>query len=79
MSYVGSASNAGQVKSIGGPGNGGTGINFRVSKAIGGYIVSAHGYDPRSGCTQEYVYVLTDDQDLGEEVSKIVSALGITL
>ena len=49
------------------------GMNFTVFKATGGKVVQIHSYDPRTDRTQATLYVVTDQEDLGEELAQIIT------
>lgn len=49
------------------------GMNFTVYKANGGYIVQYNQYDKRTDRSETKLHIVTEDKDLGEELSKIIS------
>ncbi len=49
------------------------GMNFSVHKANGGYVIQYSLYDRRNDRTDIKLHIITDDQDLGEELGKIIS------
>lgn len=51
----------------------GRGMNFSVYRASGGYVVEARQYDPVRDHSDTKLHIVTDDQDLGNELGKIVS------
>ena len=48
------------------------GIRLQIYKASGGYVVETNGYDRKSDRHNTSIHVITDDQELGNELSKIV-------
>lgn len=49
------------------------GMNFSLYKANGGFIVEYRQYDQRTDRSDNRLHIVTDDKDLGEELSKIIS------
>ena len=49
------------------------GINFRVCKATGGYVVETSSYDPTTDRTKANLHIITDEQDMGHEIGKILT------
>lgn len=49
------------------------GFNLKVYKASGGTVIETSAYDRRSDRHQTGLYVVTDDKDLGSEISKIIT------
>lgn len=49
------------------------GMNFSVFRANGGYIVQYSQYDRKTDRAEPKLHIITDDKDLGEELSKIIS------
>lgn len=48
-------------------------MRFSLTKANGGYIINCRKFDRKTDRQEGNVYILTDDQDITEEVGKIVS------
>lgn len=48
-------------------------MRFTLTKANGGFIVSTRRYDNRADRSTGDNYIITDEHDLGEEISKIVT------
>jgi hypothetical protein len=48
------------------------GMRLQIYKASGGFVVETRSYDRRSDRNNNSMHVITDDQDLGEALSKIV-------
>jgi hypothetical protein len=48
-------------------------FRFTLTKASGGTIISTRRYDNRKDRADGDLYIITDDQNLSEEVGKIVS------
>jgi hypothetical protein len=48
-------------------------VRFTLSKATGGFIISTRRYDNRADRTLGDNYIITNDQDLGAEISKIIT------
>ena len=55
------------------------GFNLKVFKANGGTIVETHSYDRRKDQSNNGLYVITDDKDLGNEIGKIITMEGLKL
>jgi hypothetical protein len=49
------------------------GIRFQVYKANGGMVVETSTYDRHKDRSYNGLYIITDDQDLGKEISKIIT------
>ena len=49
------------------------GFNLKVYKASGGTVIETNAYDRRNDRHQTGLYVITDDKDLGNEISKIIT------
>jgi hypothetical protein len=50
------------------------GMNFVVFNATGGKVIQIHSYDPtRTDRTTSNLYIITDKEDLGEELSQIIT------
>lgn len=49
------------------------GINFRICKASGGYVVETNYYDPNTDRSRSNLHIITDDQDMGQEIGKILT------
>lgn len=48
------------------------GINFTVYRANGGYILEHRVYDTKNDRTDNSLYIITEDKNLGEEIGKII-------
>ena len=48
-------------------------IRFTVSKAQGGVVVETSFYDRLKDRSNQGLYVIRDDQDLGKEIGKIIT------
>lgn len=48
-------------------------MRFSLTKANGGYIINCRKFDRKTDRQEGNVYILTDDQDITQEVGKIVS------
>lgn len=49
------------------------GIRFQVYKATGGMVVETSMYDRHKDRHFNGLYIITDDQDLGKELAKIIT------
>lgn len=49
------------------------GLNFTVYSAIGGKIIQTSSYDPTMDRYTGDLYIITDREDLGEELSQIIT------
>ena len=59
-------------------GNGNNGLNFVVYGATGGKIVEVSSYDPHTSRSSRNLYIVTDKDDLGEELSHIITRESLT-
>lgn len=48
-------------------------LNFRMYKAENGHVMEVRHYDRRTDRHNNKLYLITDDQDLGAEISKIIT------
>ena len=48
-------------------------LNFRMYKAENGHVMEVRHYDRRTDRNTNKLYLITDDQDLGAEISKIIT------
>ena len=51
----------------------GTGIRFEVYRANGGTVVETRRHDRRSGDSVYELHVISSDQDIGEQIGKIIT------
>lgn len=49
------------------------GIHFTIYRADGGHVIETRKYDRRKDENNHTLHVITDDKDLGEEISKIIT------
>lgn len=54
------------------------GMNFTVFQATGGKIVQLSNYDARTDRTISSLYIVTDNEDLGEELNLIITKESLT-
>lgn len=52
---------------------GANGMNFSVYKANGGFVIEYRLYDQHKDRNDNKLHIITEDQDLGEELGKIIS------
>jgi hypothetical protein len=52
---------------------GSRGISFKLHTADGGYVVECSQYDDRSDMHTTNMYLITDEQDLGQRLAHIVT------
>ena len=50
-----------------------SGIRFNLYKATGGFVVETQSYDNRTDRHQTHLYVINKEQDLGNELGKIIT------
>lgn len=50
-----------------------TGMNFVIFGAQGGKVVQVHQYDPATDRAKTTLYIVTDEDDLGEQLGMIVT------
>jgi hypothetical protein len=48
-------------------------MNFQICRATGGYIVEYSSYDRKRDEHNRHLHIITDEQDLGDSISKIVT------
>ncbi len=48
-------------------------MNFQICRATGGYIVEYSNYDRKRDEHNRHLHIITDEQDLGDSISKIVT------
>ena len=53
--------------------DGANSMNFTVFPAIGGKVIQIRSYDPRLDRHVGSLYVITDQEDLGEELGQIIT------
>ena len=49
------------------------GIRFQVYKATGGFVVETTMYDRRQDRHMNSIHIITDEQDLGQQLGKIIT------
>lgn len=49
------------------------GIDFTLYRATGGYVIEYHYYDDVKETSYDSLHVITEDKDLGEAISKILT------
>lgn len=49
------------------------GIRFQVYKATGGMVIETNFYDRQKDRSYNSLHIITDDQDLGKELAKIIT------
>jgi len=49
------------------------GINFSVYKANGGMVIETRFYDDSKDRNRRGLYVITEEQDMGQEIAKIIT------
>ena len=49
------------------------GMRFTVFKASGGFVIETRTYDRRKDESNNKIYVITENQDLGAELGKIIT------
>jgi len=49
------------------------GMNFKVYRANGGYIIETKKYDKKHDEVNNKLHIVTDDKDLGQELGKIIT------
>lgn len=59
-------------------GNGNNGMNFVVYGATGGKIVEFSSYDQHTDRQTRNLYIVTDKEDLGEELNLIITKESLT-
>lgn len=59
-------------------GNGNNGMNFVVYGATGGKVIEFSTYDPHTSRSTRNLYIVTDKEDLGEELAQIITIESLT-
>lgn len=54
-------------------------LNFRVFSAVGGKVVEFSQYDRRTDRRNSTTYIITNEQDFGERISKIATMENLKL
>ena len=49
------------------------GLDFRIYSAVGGRVVQTSHYDPNTDRNRSSLYVITDKEDLGDEIAQIIT------
>ena len=49
------------------------GFRLQVYKASGGIVIETHAYDEKKDRSNIGLYVITEDQDVGHELGKIIT------
>ena len=49
------------------------GMNFTVYKANGGFVLEHRQYDSKIDRSNNYLHIITEDMELGEEIAKIIT------
>lgn len=49
------------------------GMRFQLYRASGGYVVETRHYDRRNDRNENKMYVITEDQDVGQAIGKIIT------
>ena len=49
------------------------GFRLQVYKASGGIVIETHAYDEKKDRSNIGLYVITEDQDIGHELGKIIT------
>ncbi len=49
------------------------GMRFNLYKASGGFVIETRMYDDRTDRHTNKLHIITDDQDLGEQIGKIIT------
>jgi hypothetical protein len=49
------------------------GMRFQLYRASGGYVVETRYYDQKNDRSHNKLYIIRDDQDVGEEMGKIIT------
>ena len=48
------------------------GLRLQVYRASGGFVVETRTYDRKNDCNHNTMHVITDNEDLGERIGKII-------
>ena len=73
VGYTSSMKSSNVVSGSGNIGSLNNGMNFTVFGAVGGKVIQIHSYDPRTDRTTATLYIVTDKEDLGEELAQIIT------
>lgn len=58
--------------------DGSNGMNFTVYNATGGKVIQIVSYDPTRDRTSSSLYIVTDKEDLGQELGMIITKEGLS-
>ncbi len=72
-SYGGSSLKSASVSSGSSIRDGSNGMHFTVYPATGGKVIETRTYDPRTDRHNTELYVITDKEELGEELAQIIT------
>ena len=72
------ATAAGHSKSQGHLSDRNQGMNFTVYSAIGGKVIQIHTYDSTTDRSRSTLYIVTDKEDMGEELGQIITRESLT-
>jgi hypothetical protein len=61
------------VQDIEPSGLGGEGMRFQLYRASGGYVVETRYYDRKNDRNDYKMYIITEDQDVGNAIGKIIT------
>ena len=48
------------------------GLRLQIYRASGGFVVETRTYDRKNDCNHNTMHVITDEEDLGERIGKII-------
>ena len=54
------------------------GLNLTIYSAIGGRVVQTHSYNPLTDRSKSELYIVHDNEDLGEELGQILTRISLT-
>ena len=54
------------------------GMNFTVYNATGGKVIQMRAYNPNTDQSRSTLYVITDKEDLGQELGQIITVESLT-
>ena len=54
------------------------GLNLTIYTAIGGRVIQTHSYNPLTDRSKSELYIVHDNEDLGQELGQILTRISLT-
>lgn len=55
-----------------------SGLNLTIYSAVGGRVIQTHSYNPMTDRGKTELYIIHDNEDLGEELGQILTRISLT-